>query len=107
MSTGPIRISTNEIGNQRQSSARGSHALRRLQPAIARREINDSGRPLDARARAFTERRFGHDFGNVRVHSDRSAADSAEALHARAFTVGRDIVFAAGEYRPHTPAGRW
>lgn len=48
----------------------------------------------------------GPSSGTVRIHDDDRAADAARALHARAFTVGRDIVFGAGEYRPHTRTGR-
>ena len=47
-----------------------------------------------------------HDFRQVRIHWDARAAASARALHARAYTVGRHIVFAAGQYAPHTRAGR-
>jgi hypothetical protein len=50
--------------------------------------------------------RFGHDFSRVRVHTDASAAQSARAIDARAYTVGRDIVFGAGQYRPQTDSGR-
>jgi hypothetical protein len=43
------------------------------------------------------EPRFGHDFSAVRVHSDPKAAESARAIDALAYTVGRDIVFGEGE----------
>jgi hypothetical protein len=49
---------------------------------------------------------FGHEFGRVRVHTDRRAAESARAVSARAYTVGTHIVFGEGEYRPDTPDGR-
>jgi hypothetical protein len=39
------------------------------------------------------------------VHFDDRAAESAEALHAEAYTVGRNIYFAAGKYAPRTPEG--
>jgi hypothetical protein len=52
------------------------------------------------------EERFGHDFSRVRVHTDAEAAESAQILNARAYTVGRDVVFAAGEYAPHDDLGR-
>ena len=52
------------------------------------------------------ESRLGHDFSGVRVHHDGDAARAAQALHSRAFTVGRDVFFNASEYRPHTTAGR-
>ena len=64
------------------------------------------GRPLDAAARAFFEPRFGVDFGAVRVHTDAQAADSARGVDALAYTVGRDVVFGAGQYAPHGESGR-
>ena len=65
------------------------------------------GQPLDSAARAFLEPRFGRDFASVRIHTGRAAAESASALGAVAYTVGRDIVFAPGHYAPHTEHGRW
>jgi hypothetical protein len=64
------------------------------------------GQALDSGTRAFMEPRFGHDFGGVRVHADRSAAASARALQARAFTLGNRIVFGEGQFAPGTAAGR-
>jgi hypothetical protein len=64
------------------------------------------GAPLDAGARSFFEPRFGDSFENVRVHTDDAAARSAEAMGARAFTLGRDIAFGAGEYQPGTSEGQ-
>jgi uncharacterized protein DUF4157 len=64
------------------------------------------GQPLDATTRAYMEPRFGHDFGQVRVHTDESAAEAASGYHARAYTVGSDIVFGAEEYAPGTSAGQ-
>jgi hypothetical protein len=52
------------------------------------------------------ESRFGYDFSRVRVHADTRAAASARAVSARAYTVGRDVVFAAGQYAPQTGVGR-
>jgi hypothetical protein len=64
------------------------------------------GRPLDQADRSFMESRFGHDFSRVRIHSGREAAESAGPIHARAYTVGSDIVFGAGEYAPASAKGR-
>ncbi len=64
------------------------------------------GRPLDAAARNFFEPRFGHDFGRVRVHTGAQAAESARDVDALAYTVGRDLVFGAGQYAPQTSAGQ-
>jgi outer membrane protein OmpA-like peptidoglycan-associated protein len=72
-------------------------------PPIVHDVLRSPGQPLAAQARAFMEPRFGHDFSGVRVHADARAAASARALDAVAYTVGRDVVFAAGRYRPHCP----
>jgi hypothetical protein len=63
------------------------------------------GQLLEPGARAFLEPRFGRDLGAIRVHAGARAARSARAVHARAYTVGRDVVFGAGEYAPGTVAG--
>src|SRR5579884_3623289 len=68
--------------------------------------LNLSGKPLDAGTRAFMEPRFGQDFSNVRVHTDARAAESAQAVNALAYTVGRDVVFGMGQYAPATSSGR-
>jgi hypothetical protein len=62
---------------------------------------------LDAESRAFFESRFSYDFGKVRIHADAKAEQSARAVNAVAYTVGQDIVFGPGQYRPETPVGQW
>jgi hypothetical protein len=54
------------------------------------------GRPLDAETRTDMESRLGADFGDVRVHSDSAASDSAKAVGAHAYTVGSDVVLGGG-----------
>jgi Domain of unknown function (DUF4157) len=75
-------------------------------PPIVNDVLRSPGRPIDPRTRSVLEPRFGRDFGNVRVHTEGLASQSAEALMARAYTVGRDIAFRRGEYAPDTIAGR-
>jgi peptidoglycan hydrolase-like protein with peptidoglycan-binding domain len=65
-----------------------------------------AGQVLDTVTQAFFEPRFGHDFSQVRVHTGANAAESARAVNALAYTVGRDVVFGAGQYAPQTGAGR-
>src|SRR5262245_32346038 len=62
-------------------------------PAIVHEVLNSPGRPMEPGARATMEPRFGHDFSAVRVHSDAKAAESARAVGALAYTVGRHVVF--------------
>ncbi|HEY6141019.1 MAG TPA: DUF4157 domain-containing protein, partial [Thermoanaerobaculia bacterium] len=75
-------------------------------PPIVGHVLRSPGRPLDRHTRELMGSRFGHDFSQVRVHTDERAAASAHAVNALAYTVGRDIVFAAGRYAPATTAGQ-
>lgn len=68
-------------------------------PPVVDDVLKSSGQPLDASTRDYFEPRFGHDFSHVRVHTNQQAAASAAAVQARAYTVGSDIVFGAGEAR--------
>jgi len=75
-------------------------------PPIVHEVLRSPGAPLDASTRTFMEPRFGHDFSNVRIHTDAKAADSARAVNALAYTVGRDVVFGTSQYRPWTSNGQ-
>ncbi|HZQ82136.1 MAG TPA: DUF4157 domain-containing protein [Gaiellaceae bacterium] len=70
------------------------------------RAIALSGARLDQSSRDFFGPRFGADFSDVRIHTGSAAADAAQALHARAFTVGSHIVFGRDAYAPNTRRGR-
>jgi hypothetical protein len=65
-----------------------------------------AGQPLDSATRATLEPRFGHDFSQVRVHTDTQAAESAQAIQAKAYTAGNDIVFGDGQYAPGSGEGQ-
>ena len=75
-------------------------------PLIVNDVLRAPGQSLDVATRASMEPRFGHDFSQVRVHTDARAAESAQAVNALAYTVGRDVVFGAGRYSPETLAGK-
>jgi Domain of unknown function (DUF4157) len=85
---------------QRQSS---NYAKPETESPTVRETLNSPGQPLDEGTRAFMEPRFGFDFSQVRVHTDAQAAESARAVNAQAYTVGRDLVFGAEEFRPGMP----
>lgn len=68
--------------------------------------LRSLGQPLDPATRTFIEPRFGRDFSSVMVHTDAKAAESARALNAQAYTIGRDVIFGASQYSPSTYAGR-
>jgi hypothetical protein len=75
-------------------------------PPLVHEVLGSPGQALDARARADLEPRFGRDFSDVRVHTDARARESASSVNARAYAVGRDIVFGAGGYAPASAEGR-
>lgn len=63
-------------------------------PPIVSDVLRTSGEQLDPETRASMESHFGHDFSDVRVHNDSQARESARAVDARAYTVGRTSAFA-------------
>ncbi len=68
--------------------------------------MRGGGKPLPKSTRAFFETRFGHDFSGVSVHTDEKATETAQAVNARAFTTGKDIVFGKGQYAPDKVEGK-
>ena len=80
-------------------------APRPLQSTAAR-ALRSGGQPLASEVRASMEAAFAHDFSGVRIHADPHADRSAQALGARAYTVGQHVAFAEGQYRPQQPEGR-
>jgi len=90
---------------RRKASILGASAMREA-PSVVHDVLRAPGRPLATELRAYFEPRFGFDFGKVRVHDDAKAAESADAVAARAYTVGEELVFAAGAYAPDTAEGR-
>ncbi|HBG06523.1 MAG: hypothetical protein A2075_00180 [Geobacteraceae bacterium GWC2_58_44] len=83
---------------------RAERAVLVLTPAMKSRlaETKGEGSPLPPPARAFMEAGFGIDFGQVRIHTGRSAAQLSNELQAVAFTHGSDIYFHQGKYSATT-----
>src|SRR5262245_2000795 len=71
--------------------------------AAVERASQSSGEPLPAPLQQKFERSLGADLSGVRVHSGGASAAAADAVDARAYTVGHDIHMGAGEYQPGTP----
>ncbi len=88
-----------------QRSATGTQSPS-VAPATVHEVLRSPGRPLDAETRAFMEPRLGHDFSQVRVHTDAKAAQAAGSIGASAFTAGQDIVFGSRQYAPRTGKGQ-
>jgi hypothetical protein len=67
---------------------------------LVRAGTQTGGQLLDRHTQSRMSARFGHDFSQVRIHTDTRAEDSAAALGANAYAHGSDIVFGAGKYTP-------
>lgn len=68
--------------------------------------FHSGGYMLPHSAKNFFEPRFGHNFSQVRIHSDSKAAETARSIQARAFTIENNIVFGFQEYAPKTMQGK-
>jgi hypothetical protein len=77
---------------------------RDAEPVSVRRELG-GGDSLSGELRLRMESAFGASFAGVRIHNDAKAAHLSDRLNARAFTIGQDIAFGHGEFRPGTVTG--
>jgi Domain of unknown function (DUF4157) len=75
-------------------------------PSPVKEVVGSGGDALDAATRQDMEARLGHDFGDVRVHTDAPATESAKSVNAHAYTVGNHVVFQREQYAPGTDDGR-
>ena len=85
----------------------GLRADGRVHPAVEAQidRRRGAGRVVDERMRGQMESFTGDPLSDVRVHDDSIADKLARSVQARAFTTGRDLFFAQGEYRPGTTGG--
>lgn len=102
----PSKINPDVASPRALQRKEGSTTGPAVAPPSVQEVLGSPGQPLDAGTRAFFEPRFGHDFSKVRIHADEEAQQSAQAMNARAYTVGEDLVFGPGEYKPQMSAGR-
>ena len=68
--------------------------------------VGSGGRGLDSDVRSDMETRLGADFGDVRIHDDTAAHESATSVGAHAYTVGSNVVFQRDAYDPSSQQGR-
>ncbi len=89
---------------QRQVGEEGGELDSETEQAV--QTARGQGRALPEQVRAPMESAFGADFSGVRVHTGPEADTLNRDLSARAFTIGRDIFFREGEYRPQSGEGQ-
>lgn len=106
-STSPSHTFPQEIEDRSLSRGKRFDAAEAVRShPIVLQALRSPGDQLDPATRTHMQAQLGYDFSRVRVHADPVAALSASAVMARAYTVGRDVVFAAGRYEPTTAAGQ-
>lgn len=99
-------------------SIKRSSTIARAPPIEARTEQTESrldhelrqrrggGVPLPEKSRVQMESSIGADFGNVRIHTDESAARMNSMLGSQAFATGNAIFFGAGKFDPESVTGQ-
>jgi hypothetical protein len=107
-SPGALPVREEEEKLQTQRSTASSSSAPEVGPRTAARigSLRGGGAPMSPAARAYFEPHFGRDLSAVRLHTGAEAAAAAGEVGARAFTVGSDVAFGAGEYRPESGDGR-
>lgn len=90
---------------QLQRSHRSATDSGQRAPDVVARALAEPGQPLDFATRSRFEALLGADFGDVQLHNSATAAVSAQAIGARAYTVGNKLVFGADQYAPASSAG--
>ncbi|ELY92378.1 hypothetical protein C483_07983 [Natrialba hulunbeirensis JCM 10989] len=91
---------------QIQRALEGTDTTQEEVPTTVLDVLGQGGTPLDSPIQRALEERMDADFSNVRVHTGAKAAEAAEAIDAKAFTCGNDIVFNSGEYDTESPEGQ-
>jgi hypothetical protein len=99
-------LETSPLERPLQRVAATPHAHSESAPPLVHEVLHSASQPMDAATRGFMETRFGINFCGVRIHTDAKASESARSVNALAYTVGRDVVFAAQQYQPATAVGR-
>ena len=95
----PLIQRQENLGEEKEEELIQTKITRDVSPEVTRassfgiQSLQGGGRPLSRLEQSFFEPRFGADFSNVRVHNDTQAASAAQAVNARAFTHGHNLVF--------------
>ncbi len=94
------------LGLQRAVGNVGTVALLEEERSPVHDVVSGPGEPLAHDVREDMEGRLGHDFQDVRVHSDGTADASARSVNANAYTVGSHVVFQRSAFDPASHEGR-
>jgi len=105
VSRGDFQAAMRELARGDSDQDQGADSEQASAAERVKRALASRAKALPEALRARLEQLAGVDLSEVRIYSNELAFEAAEAVSARAFTVGTDIVFGAGEYSPGSPAG--
>src|SRR5262245_17642500 len=105
MSSGAGEEETEENAVQRKSNSEASSKMPSGTDSYIQ-SMGGGGRPLSRAEAQYYEPRFGRSFKDVRIHTGAAADQASRSINARAFTLGKNIAFAEGEYDSSSDAGR-
>ena len=95
------------LGLQRAVGNSGVGALLEEDRSPVHDVVNSGGgSPLAPDVRDEMQARLGHDFSDVKVHTDSQAHESARSVNAHAYTVGSSVVFQRDKYDPSSTEGK-
>ena len=117
MQTDDILQAQKTVGNQTvQRSLSGVAAMDQeitdqegyLEPNISDtiQQSRGGGSSLPSLLKEEGKQKFGREFDDVRVHTDKKADQISKQINAKAFTIGKDIFFREGQFEPQTRSGR-
>ena len=86
--------------NQRHTPTVGKATHSKIQ------SLTVGGQALPPNQQTFFSSRMGYDFSGIRIHDGGKAAETAQAVQAKAFTMGNNIVFNTGQYSPNNQQGK-
>ena len=106
-SAGTVNYDKDEMIQTKAATTTSTSSNQKTPPGFASRLATQkmAGTPLPASSRAYFEPRFEQNFGEVRVHDDKEAAELTREVSAQAFTAGRHIFFSPDTFQPGLATG--
>ncbi|MDR2014700.1 MAG: DUF4157 domain-containing protein, partial [Azoarcus sp.] len=100
------RIGRSPTLPQRAATAKTALPASKTPQASRAPVLSGAGKALPEQVRRDMEPRFQADFSRIRLHTDEHAAALTQQMQAHAVTIGENIYFAPGQFRPDTSQGR-
>lgn len=99
------RLLARDADHSDSAGARDANGVAANAEQAVDRAAGSASEPIPENVRARFERSLGTELADVRLHTGQDSAEAAQAVGAKAYTIGQDIHFAAGQYAPSDPTG--